>query len=341
VHRLITVFALLSIVAASCGADRDTTARPTSTSSVESEHGSDSTEASSGDEDDSSSGSGADEDQSGLGITKPVTETTAPSGETAATVTFGDGSTFTVSHGEINAMRDELESESTFVDAAFGGSLPPGFGADVLTRSIIVEAFRRELDGAEVDLALGQDNVADELVGLMSAADDPEAEAARLYDDLAYIRLVASHLSHQHALVNLLVEDGPKESLVPCVSHILVETKSEADDLLAELADGADFAELAIEHSTGPSGPNGGQLGCAPSSGYVAPFADAVDEADKGVPTGPVESEFGWHVVLVSSYDALPLAYESVNGALAESTIDIDERVGVWDARASAVIPNV
>lgn len=82
-------------------------------------------------------------------------------------------------------------------------------------------------------------------------------------------------------------------------SHILVETQSLAADLISQLEDGADFQELAEEHSTGPSGPNGGDLGWFSPDQMVKPFADAVAALENGAfTTEPVQSQFGWHVIL-------------------------------------------
>lgn len=80
-------------------------------------------------------------------------------------------------------------------------------------------------------------------------------------------------------------------------SHILVETEEAAAALITELEGGADFAELARENSTGPSGPNGGQLGWFGKGAMVAPFEEAVLATDVGTISGPVQTQFGWHVI--------------------------------------------
>lgn len=80
-------------------------------------------------------------------------------------------------------------------------------------------------------------------------------------------------------------------------SHILVETEEQANDLKAQLDDGADFAELAREHSTGPSGPNGGALGWFGKGQMVPEFETAVVALEKGQVSDPVQTQFGWHVV--------------------------------------------
>ena len=333
-HRLIVVLTLLSLLVASCGVERDAGSSPKPVASVGSGEESDSTDGASEVE-------GSGQAEGGTSLVAPATTTTAAADEVAATVTFDDGSTVTILHGEINTMLDELEAESGFVDTVFRGTVPPGFSAEVLTRNIIIEGFRIVLDGVEVDLSAGKDDVTEDLVELLVAVGgeaEAETEAESYYENIGYVRLVAEHLSNQRALVDHLAESGPKGSLTPCVSHILVETEAEADDLMAQLADGADFGELAIEHSTGPSGPNGGELGCAPSTGYVEPFANAVDAAELGVPSGPVETTFGWHVLVVTSYDALSFTYESVNAVLADATIEVDERVGTWDPTRSVVV---
>lgn len=80
-------------------------------------------------------------------------------------------------------------------------------------------------------------------------------------------------------------------------SHILVETEAEALAVIARLDDGADFAETAKEISTGPSGPNGGELGWFGAGMMVAEFEAAVVALNVGEVSGPVQTQFGWHVV--------------------------------------------
>jgi len=81
--------------------------------------------------------------------------------------------------------------------------------------------------------------------------------------------------------------------------HILVPTQAEAQDLIAQLGEGADFQALAKEYSTGPSGPNGGDLGWFAPEQMVKPFADAVIGLKDGqFSPEPVQTQFGWHVIL-------------------------------------------
>ncbi|GHF02674.1 peptidylprolyl isomerase [Aliiroseovarius zhejiangensis] len=80
-------------------------------------------------------------------------------------------------------------------------------------------------------------------------------------------------------------------------AHILVETEDKAKELIEELDGGADFAELAKEHSTGPSGPGGGELGWFSAGMMVKPFEDAVMGMEPGSVSAPVQTQFGWHVI--------------------------------------------
>jgi len=91
--------------------------------------------------------------------------------------------------------------------------------------------------------------------------------------------------------------EGPEEVRA---SHILVETEEEGRKILEELTAGADFAALAQKHSTGPSGPRGGDLGYFTRDRMVEPFAKAAFALDVGaISPDPVHTQFGWHVIKV------------------------------------------
>jgi len=80
-------------------------------------------------------------------------------------------------------------------------------------------------------------------------------------------------------------------------SHILVETEETAIALKEELDNGADFAALAREKSTGPSGPGGGSLGWFGKGMMVPSFEAAVVAMEPGAVSDPVQTQFGWHVI--------------------------------------------
>lgn len=100
--------------------------------------------------------------------------------------------------------------------------------------------------------------------------------------------------------------------------HILVESQGAASDLIVQLNEGADFVELAKANSTGPTGPNGGDLGWFSPDQMVAPFSDAVAALEDGAHTAePVQTQFGWHVILrEESRDSQPPTLDSVRDVL-------------------------
>lgn len=100
-------------------------------------------------------------------------------------------------------------------------------------------------------------------------------------------------------------------------AHILVPTEEEALALIAELEAGADFAALAAEKSTGPSGPSGGALGWFGAGMMVAPFEEAVATMEVDAISTPVETQFGWHVIkLNETREQAAPAFEDVRAEL-------------------------
>jgi peptidyl-prolyl cis-trans isomerase C len=109
-------------------------------------------------------------------------------------------------------------------------------------------------------------------------------------------------------------------------AHILVETEEEALALITQLEGGADFAELAQEFSTGPSGPNGGALGWFGAGRMVPEFEAAVMTLEVGGVSAPVQTQFGWHVVKLNEtreLEALSLdeVREELSNGLREAAV--------------------
>ncbi len=82
--------------------------------------------------------------------------------------------------------------------------------------------------------------------------------------------------------------------------HILVQTEDEAKAALARVQKGEDFAKVADELSKDP-GSQGGDLGWFTKDKMVPEFADAAFKLEPGQVSGPVKSEFGWHIIKVES----------------------------------------
>lgn len=141
---------------------------------------------------------------------------------------------------------------------------------------------------------------------------------------------------------------GPEESGLICVSHILVDDEAAADDIVARLNEGADFAELAATESTDPgSGAAGGDLGCSFVSDFVTQFVPEFVAgslpAKIGVPTAPVMSDFGFHVILIRDGESSTVGLAPIQSNLRYlanvADITVDSRYGSFDTTVGAVLP--
>ncbi len=83
--------------------------------------------------------------------------------------------------------------------------------------------------------------------------------------------------------------------------HILVPTKDACDDLKTKIEQGADFVEVAKEHSQCPSGKQGGDLGEFSPGQMVKEFDDVVFSAELGAVHGPVKTQFGYHLIEITN----------------------------------------
>lgn len=128
--------------------------------------------------------------------------------------------------------------------------------------------------------------------------------------ELQRLQLVARAMATQH-----LEQNPPTETDIQQVydenlaqlsgeqykaRHILVETRAEAEDVIAQLRNGQTFVALAEQRADGPTGPNGGALDWFTAESMPEPFANAVRSMTVGsYSTEPVQTEFGFHVILL------------------------------------------
>ncbi|MEM9317679.1 MAG: peptidylprolyl isomerase [Pseudomonadota bacterium] len=140
--------------------------------------------------------------------------------------------------------------------------------------------------------------------------------AATLVDEVATAPVTDEELQTAYDDIFGEVEPGIEYN----ASHILVDSMEEAEEIVTLLAEGGDFAELAADRSTGPSGPNGGQLGWFSEGMMVPPFEEAVMALEAGEVSGPVETQFGWHVIVLneSRTEELP-QIDDIRGDLEET----------------------
>lgn len=127
------------------------------------------------------------------------------------------------------------------------------------------------------------------------------------------------------------------------VAHILVATLAESQSIKAALTAGADFATLARQDSTDQaSAVRGGDLGCLDSQQFVAPFAQAAQTLPIGQVSDPVQTQYGFHLIVVTDK---PPAAEIESVALGQvlslargEAVTVDARYGIWDRRNGRVV---
>jgi peptidyl-prolyl cis-trans isomerase C len=165
----------------------------------------------------------------------------------------------------------------------------------------------------------------DRAAGAAELADDEEVKArvakltTQVVREVYLQRLVTEAVDE--AAVNTryeayVAENPPVEEVK--ARHILIEAEEDAAAIIAELDGGADFAQLAEERSTGPSATSGGDLGYFVAGQMVPSFSEAAFALEPGsYTTAPVQTEFGWHVILVEDRrEQAPPAFEEMEAEL-------------------------
>jgi len=157
----------------------------------------------------------------------------------------------------------------------------------------------------------------DDLIGLYLMADEARTQgvlaertiAAQM--ELARIQLEARAMATRFLEKNAATDDEMKavyDQNLPRLGgqqqfkakNILVNTKEEADAVIKQLQQGKKFADLAKERATGPTGPNGGDLGWFTADSMVQPVVEAARAMKVGTfSTEPIKSQFGYHVLFL------------------------------------------
>jgi peptidyl-prolyl cis-trans isomerase C len=201
----------------------------------------------------------------------------APGAYDASTVLATvDGTEITLGH--LIVLRERLPQQYQQVpdDALFPGLLDQLIDQTLLANA---EAAESEGDPLEVELML-----ANERRGALAAMNVQERVSEPLDE-------AALQAAYDEAVAGF--EPQPEFN----ASHILVAEEEKARELLTEIEGGADFGEVASANSTDGSAANGGDLGWFGKGQMVPEFEAAVAELEPGSVGGPVQTQFGWHLV--------------------------------------------
>jgi parvulin-like peptidyl-prolyl isomerase len=269
-------------------------------------------------------------------------------GEAAATV---DGETITRSQLE-DAVRD-LTADAPDDQREVAVEETQRQVLTLLIQAKIIENLADD-EGIEVD---------DDAVDQRYETDVEEAGGEEAFSEMLAFQSFTLDLYRDVLIPTQLRVDAMRQELAAdepdyetrTVRHILVESQDEAEEILAELEDGEDFAELAEERSIDPgSGAQGGELGTFPRGAYVPEFDDAAWDAEIDEIVGPVESDFGFHIIQVTAAETTPATELDVqtldelvgeqlgmriNEAFQAAEIEVDPSLGRWDDTAGEVVP--
>jgi parvulin-like peptidyl-prolyl isomerase len=284
-----------------------------------------------------------------------VLTASACSSEAAVLATIGtDPDTTEITESDVGSLyaSDSIPTGDTLRNALFAlvarvvlidaAAADPGIVLDPAVVDLLFDDMVAQRDAENVDTAtwLGIPDAGDGMIRF-------NAEVAVLRDQV--IKALVADPAYLDALFA-----NPIPITTVCVKHILVGTELEAQDMYIQLRSGADFVALADAFSLDSA--IGGDLGCRVAGVYVDDFAAAALEAPLNEYTEPVETRFGWHVLIVSERTtptreeviADPITHLSsgessglwedwFNEALAGAVVTIDPEVGVWSA--AGIIP--
>lgn len=238
------------------------------------------------------------------------------------------------------AWAQEAVSPATVVATVNGVEITAGEIA--IMRSQLPPQYQQapndQIFDALVDQAINQELFAAELQDMPPVIADSLAIEARALRAGFILQALTEEAVTDAALQALYDETyaDAEPSREYNAAHILVASEAEALDVIKEIEGGAVFAEVAKARSTGPSGPNGGDLGWFGAGMMVPSFEAAVMALETGAISAPVETQFGWHVIqLKDSRLSEAPTLEDVRGELTEQVRD-----QVVEARLNALIDN-
>ncbi len=261
-----------------------------------------------------------------------------------ATVSVGTEQIAEISRSEVSSALDEIASSDRFMQVVYANGITEDDQRDVLSRMVRAKVLEHEANalGLTADIGEAEQQLEDQLASVASNVDpgDPAVAASEMRVELgAYFDTVATSVAYETALRERFATEA--EGGLPCVSHILVapEDEAKAEDLLSQLADGADFASLAAGNSIDTqSAVSGGDLGCADPQQYVPEFRDAVLSAAVDEVVGPIQSSFGYHIIKVTGYDNSAAVGIAVAAIFDDVSVAIDPAFGEWNTDTDSVV---
>ncbi|MEH6654861.1 peptidylprolyl isomerase [Loktanella salsilacus] len=216
----------------------------------------------------------------------PVAEAApAPTADPAAVVATVDGTEITL--GQMMIARAQLPQQYD------------QFPADVIYQGVLDQIVQQQLLSNSLTDVPAR-------VGWAMANEERSLRAGEVITDLTKAAVTDEAIQAAYdEMVAAAAEEPVKEWNA---SHLLVETEEEAQAAKDRITAGEDFAEVAKEVSTGPSGPTGGELGWFGPGQMVAEFEQTVEGMEADDVSDPVQTQFGWHIVKLNETRDKPVA---------------------------------
>ncbi len=196
----------------------------------------------------------------------------------------------------VTVSREEIDARMVEVKASFGSE------ADLTNRlammGMTVDMLEKEMEtGLAVEKLIAQ---------YAPTEEGTDSEARAYYDGNSAQFQQPERVKASHILLKFEATDTDAMKTV---------AREEAEGLVAQLGQGANFAELAGEHSACPSSQNGGDLGFFQRGQMVKPFEDVAFALEVGKTSGIVETQFGYHIIKVTDReDGRTVSFDEAKG---------------------------
>jgi hypothetical protein len=257
---------------------------------------------------------------------------------------------------DFNKLSDVLISAGQFT--AVDGKFKSEDAIVVLRTLIRYEAFLQFIEGKGVKI-LESDKV--EVLKSANADEKFPTYPKELQDVLVNFNLADVTLRKMTppaiGEIEKLYSDSPASAGVLCLSHILVKTEAEAKTVLADLKSGTKFADVAAKKSIEPGADkSGGSLAngdqpcqalAALQTSFDKDFMIGAVAAKPGVPTGPVKSSFGYHIILSAPFADVKDSVATViaegpgttllAGYMSKTDIKVNSTYGVWNGATATI----
>lgn len=259
-----------------------------------------------------------------------------------------DAQADTVSGSEFRDALSLLIIQQALLDAA-----DETYGLGDLSEPDALEAFMNDLEPSEANA------INDAIDAGVSQGRDPAATRSYVTTQQHIATAVSEAIMADPVFLSDVFTNSPELLMMVCARHILVATAEEADEVLTRLEAGEDFGAVAGETSLDTQS-LGGALPC-PASPFVfgQTLGPVLASVAVGELTGPVESEFGYHIIVVDLRDTPGTFIELTgdpdrwvprgvieteltawyNDALARADIMVRSQIGTWNPQADAISP--